>query len=324
VDLATVLCNISIPADERSYSGIESSEDAGIYFLKEDLALLQSVDFFTPIVDDPYLFGTIAASNALSDIYAMGGKPLSALALVCFPKKGMEFSIMEKMLCGGLDKLKEAGVCLLGGHTVADQEIKFGFAVTGIINPEKIVYNSKAKVGDSLLLTKPLGVGIISTGIKKGVVNQELIEEVTALMSQLNRRASELMVDVGVSAATDVTGFGLLGHCFEMSKASNVSFEIDINSIPVIDKALKLAAQGIYPAAVNSNLEYVKDSVECLENLDQPRRIAIIDPQTSGGILISAPFEKCSIISQELKKDGITAALIGRVVEKQPKYIIIR
>jgi selenide,water dikinase len=324
VDLAAVLCNIRFPASNRCYSGIASSEDAGIYVLNEGLALLQSVDFFTPIVDDPYIFGAIAASNALSDIYAMGGKPLSALALACFPKKGLEFSIMEKMVSGGVDKLKEADVCLLGGHTVADQEIKFGFAVTGSVHPHKIIYNSKAKVGDSLLLTKALGIGVISTGIKKGIVSQGLIEEISALMCQLNRTASEQMVEVGVSAATDITGFGLLGHCYEMSRASGVTFEINLSTLPVIDEALGLASQGIFPAAVKSNLEYVKDAVVFPPNLDEPRRIILLDPQTSGGLLIAAPLEKCSIISKELTKESIAAALIGRVIEKQSKSIIIR
>ena len=314
---------VTLPQDERSLSGIKSFEDAGIYFLKDDLALLQSVDFFTPIVDDPFVFGSIAAANALSDIYAMGGRPISALALAAFPKKGLDFSVLERMLEGGINKLKEADVCLLGGHTVADEEVKFGFAITGTIEPQNIVYNSGAKPGDGLLLTKPLGVGIVSTGIKKGLVSQQLINRVSELMAQLNRRAAEVMLEKRVSAATDVTGFGLLGHCYEMSQASEVTFELESRRIPIIEEVLELASQGIYPAAVKSNLQFVKEAAEFSSDIGESMRIILADPQTSGGLLIAAPLESCKQISQKLEKDGIFATPIGRVVEKKRQSVVI-
>jgi len=317
------LGRITLPQDERSLSGIKSFEDAGIYFLKDDLALLQSVDFFTPIVDDPFVFGSIAAANALSDIYAMGGRPISALALAAFPKKGLDFSVLQRMLEGGIKKLKEAEVCLLGGHTVADEEVKFGFAITGTIEPQNIVYNSGAKPGDGLLLTKPLGLGVISTGIKQGIVSQQLIGRVSELMAQLNRRAAEVMLEKKVSAATDVTGFGLLGHCYEMSKASGVTFELESRRIPIIEEALDLASQGIYPAAVKSNLQFVKKAVEFPSDIGESMRIILADPQTSGGLLIAASMENCQQISQKLEKEGIRAASIGRVVEKRRQSVVI-
>lgn len=313
-----------MPMNEKSISGIVSREDAGIYFLKEDLALLQTVDFITPIVDDPFIFGSIAAANALSDIYAMGGHPFSALALACFPKKGLDFSILERMLKGGLEKLKEAEVCLLGGHTVADEEVKFGFSITGRVKPHKIIFNSGARPGDGLLLTKPIGVGIISTGIKKGIASKELIDRVSELMSQLNCTASEVMVEHGASAATDITGYGLLGHCYEMSHASAVTIELEMREIPIIKEALTLASQGVFPAAMKKNLEYIKEAVEFPSNLDESLRIILADPQTSGGLLIAASMESCHKISQKLKIEGIDVSFIGKVLEKGQKSIIIR
>jgi len=314
---------IPVPSNEKSIAGIASFEDAGIYFLREDLALLQTVDFFTPIVDDPFVFGSIAAANALSDIYAMGGHPFSALALACFPKKGLDFSILERMLRGGLEKLKEAKVCLLGGHTVADEEVKFGYSITGKIKPQKIIYNCGAKPGNGLLLTKPIGVGIISTGIKEGIVRKELINRVSELMSQLNCRASEVMVEHGASAATDITGYGLLGHCYEVSRASGVTIKLEMSKIPIIKEALQLASQGIFPGAVQANLEYVKEVVTFPSNLDESMRIILADPQTSGGLLIAASMESCHKIAQKLEIEGINATFIGKVVEKGLKSIII-
>ena len=240
---------------------MERAEDAGVYKLTPDLALVQTVDFFTPVVDDPYDFGRIAVANSLSDVYAMGGRPLTALNVVCFPRDAMDISILQEILKGGLDKMHEAGVILLGGHTVDDPELKYGIAVTGTVHPAKVVHNNTARPGDVLILTKPLGTGIISTAIKAGTASPDAIKRITDSMAALNRSASEAMMEIGVSACKDVTGFGLLGHAAEMLEGAQVGFAIDSSSVPVFPEAKEYALTGKIPGGLKRNRDYRKNMV---------------------------------------------------------------
>ena len=296
---------------------MESAEDAGVYKLTEDLAIVQTVDFFTPIVDDPYQFGRIAVANSLSDVYAMGGVPVTALNIVCFPNSAMELSVLNEVLRGGLDMMHEAGVILVGGHTVDDPELKYGLSVTGTIHPDKVVRNSTARAGDKLILTKPLGTGIISTAIKAGKADAATIEAVTKSMSELNKTASELMVKVGVSACTDVTGFGLLGHACEMIEGREIGMVIDSAALPYFPAFKELSEIGTVPGGLNRNRDYRKDMVDIASNIPKFLQYLLFDPQTSGGLLISVPPEKANQLLDSLHNNGITAAvLIGKVVSE--------
>jgi selenide,water dikinase len=293
---------------------MERAEDAGIYKLNADLAIVQTVDFFTPIVDDPFDFGRIAAANALSDVYAMGGKPLTALNVVCFPKDTMDFSILREVLKGGLDMMHEAGVILLGGHTVDDPELKYGLAVTGTIHPDKVVHNHGAKPGDRLILTKPLGTGIISTAIKRGAASPEAITDVIKSMTTLNKAASEAMLAVGVNACKDITGFGLLGHTSEMVEGTDVSFVIEAAAVPIFPAAKALAEAGMVPGGTQRNRDYRQDMVDIDKKVPQYLQDILFDPQTSGGLLIAVPARKAQKLLKRLHEEGITAAaIIGEV-----------
>lgn len=298
---------------------MEQAEDAGVYKLTEDLAIIQTVDFFTPIVDDPYDFGRIAAANSLSDVYAMGGRPLTALNIVCFPQSSMTISVLHEVLRGGLDMMREAGVLLMGGHTVDDPELKYGLAVTGTIHPDKVVHSKGAKDGDRLILTKPLGTGIISTAIKRGAASKQAIDAIVKSMTTLNRRASELMLEAGVNACKDVTGFGLLGHAAEMVEGTEVGFEIDATAVPVFPEAKELAEKGMLPGGLQRNREYRNSMVTFDKNVPQYLQDILFDPQTSGGLLIAVPEKNAARLRENLHREGIEAAAIIGWVEGELK-----
>ncbi len=308
--------------DPNVIVGLEDIDDAGVYRLSDNLALIQTIDYFTPIVDDPYTFGQIAAANALSDVYAMGGKPLTALNVVCFPSKTMDLTVLRKILEGGINILREAEVVLIGGHSVEDQEIKYGLSVTGTIHPDHILTKGSAKPGDKLILTKPLGTGIINTAIKAKIASDEAIEKVTRSMKTLNRDASNIMQAVGVNCCTDITGFGLLGHACEVVDASGVGMLFDIDSIPFFPEAITYSQAGLVPGGTHRNKKYREHQVNLDPNLPQESIDILFDPQTSGGLLISVPSEKAASLLDKLKKAGIQqAAIIGEVVS-DPKGII--
>jgi len=310
--------------DPNLIVGMERADDAGVYKLSEDLAIIQTVDFFTPIVDDPYMFGQIAAANALSDVYAMGGKPLTAMNIVCFPAKTMDISILREILKGGLDKIREAGATLVGGHSVEDSELKYGLSVTGIIHPSKVLTNVGAEAGDRLILTKPLGTGIINTAIKAGMADEKSIEMVTNYMAGLNNTASEVMQELGVSACTDVTGFGLLGHAFEMIQGTGKGIIIHASKVPVFPGALKFAETGLVPGGTYRNRDFRIHQVDVDPGVSPYLLDILFDPQTSGGLLIAVPEEKAEKMVRRLKERGIEeAATIGEVVNDPRERIAV-
>jgi len=311
--------------DPNLIVGMERAEDAGVYKLSDDLAIIQTVDFFTPIVDDPYMFGQIAAANALSDVYAMGGKPLTAMNIVCFPIKTMDISILREILKGGLDKMKEAGVTLVGGHSVEDPELKYGLSVTGTIHPSKVLTNVGAKAGDRLILTKPLGTGIINTAIKGGMATEDSIEMVTRYMASLNKKASEVMQEIGANACTDVTGFGLLGHAFEMIEGTGKRIVINASDVPILPEAVNFAKMGMVPGGTYRNREFRINQVD-IDSALSPYLIDILfDPQTSGGLLIAVSGKKAQEMVKRLRKEGIEdAAIIGKVVNDTQERIVVK
>jgi len=294
---------------------MERVEDAGVYKLTDDLAIIQTMDFFTPIVDDPYSFGQIAAANALSDVYAMGGEPLTAMNIVCFPIKTMDISILREILTGGLDKLREAGVTLVGGHSVEDKELKYGLSVTGTIHPAKVVLNNGATAGDKLILTKPLGTGIISTALKGQMADEEAVAKILKSMSTLNRKAAELMQETGVHACTDITGFGLLGHAAEMIEGANVGMVIHSAAVPYFPEAKGLAEMGMIPGGLHRNRDFRKNMVETGGEVPGYLADILFDPQTSGGLLIAVPEDRASRLLERMHHEGIAeAVIIGEVV----------
>lgn len=311
------------PYDPNLLVGLDTSDDAGVYKLNDELAIVQTLDFFTPIVDDPYDFGQIAATNAISDVYAMGGKPITALNIVAFPIANLEKSILSAILRGAGDKLIEAGVTLVGGHSIDDQEPKFGLAVTGTVHPDKIRTNAGAQIGDKLVLTKPIGVGIYTTSLKNGLLSNEEIQHVTSVMTTLNKTASEVMYAYDVHAATDVTGFGLLGHATEMAKASNVCITIVADRVPILPRTKELAEAGKIPGGTKNNFAHVADDVTYSEHLDQIDRYILCDAVTSGGLLISISGEQVENMVAELKEKGIDASVIGEVTDGQQGKIIV-
>lgn len=298
---------------------MERSEDAGVFKLTDDLAVVQTVDFFTPIVDDPYDFGRIAVANSLSDVYAMGGKPLTALNVVCFPQGTMDFSILHRILEGGLAMMHEAGVILLGGHTVDDPELKYGLAVTGTIHPDKVIHDNGAKPGDRLILTKPLGTGIISTAIKSGAASQEAIARIIRSMTSLNRTASELMLEEGVNACKDITGFGLLGHAAEMVEGAVVGFIINASAVLLFPETRAYYDMGMVAGGLGRNREYRKNMVDIGPGVPQYLQDIFFDPQTSGGLLIAVPKARAERLLKKLHTAGVAeATIIGEVVA-EPK-----
>ncbi len=297
--------------DPRVLVGTE--DDAGVYKITEDIALVQTVDFFTPIVDDPYDFGAIAAANALSDIYAMGAKPLTALNLVAFPKDG-PLEVLGEIMRGGAEKAREAGVRIIGGHSIDDKEPKYGMAVTGVVHPDRIAFKAGARAGDALVLTKPLGTGIISSAIKAGRAPADMVAAATRNMKTLNKSASEAMVEAGVRGATDVTGFGLLGHLHEMLHRSCVSGRLMLSAIPVIPGVRELAKLGV-PGGSRNNLQYVSDKMSWAEGISEEEKLILADAQTSGGLLIAVAQGKLDTLLAGLAARGVeTWAMIGEVV----------
>jgi selenide,water dikinase len=302
------------PTDENVLVGLDRADDAGVYKISADLALIQTVDFFTPIVDDPYWFGQIAAANALSDVYAMGGTPKTAMNLVAFPVKEMELSVLRQIIQGGLDKLAEAGVVLIGGHSIEDKELKYGLSVTGVVHPARVLTKKNLRPGDRLVLTKPLGTGIVSTAIKAGMASADLTDKITHLMASLNRAAAGIMSSFDVSACTDVTGFGLLGHLAEMVCGSGTSARIFSDRVPLIAEALEFAAMGLIPAGAYKNREFRESMIEFMETVSRSRQDVLVDPQTSGGLLISVSGNQTNGLITALKDAGIhDAAQIGEI-----------
>ncbi len=296
--------------------GRETSDDAGVYRLREDLALIQTLDFFTPIVNDPYQFGQIAAVNALSDIYAMGGTPLTAMNIVCFPKKTLDKSILKEILKGGLEKIHEAGALLIGGHSVDDVELKYGLSVTGIIHPDKVMTNAGARPGDRLILTKPIGTGIIATALKGKFASKEAEETMISVMVESNRIGAEVMQEVGAHACTDITGFGLLGHALEMARASNCGMVIFAFQVPVIPQALEYARMGLVPGGTHANRNYCSHSLHADPNIPSYLLDILSDAQTSGGLLISVAQDRASALLKQLNEKGLgQASLIGEVID---------
>jgi len=311
--------------DPNILVGFNSVDDAGVYKIREDLALVHTVDFFPPIVDDPYDFGAISAANSLSDIYAMGGKPITALNIVGYPPQSVPLWALEEILKGGADKALEADVSIIGGHTIRTKEPIYGLAVVGTIHPQKIISNSGAKVGDSLILTKPLGTGIITTAIKRNLVDPDMVKKVVKIMSFLNRYASESMLEVGANACTDITGFGLLGHLCELIQASKVGARIYWSKIPVIDPALKLAKENIVPGGTLSNLKFVEEKVEWNGKLSYEEKLILSDAQTSGGLLISLPRQKKQKLLETMISKGVSdAVVIGEIIEDEKCRIQVK
>jgi selenide,water dikinase len=303
---------------------MESLDDAGVYKLSDDLAIIQTVDFFTPIVDNPYDFGQIAVANALSDVYAMGGKPLTAMNIVCFPIKKLDISILKDILKGGIDKMKEAGVTLVGGHSIDDAELKYGLSVTGTVHPERLVTNAGAKTGDKLILTKPLGTGIISTALKAGKVSKDTAAKMTKYMATLNKKASELMQEVGVHACTDITGFGLLGHACQIAPKSRVGIKINSNSVPVFAEVEEFAKAGLCPGGLYRNKEFYGKMVEFSKQIPDYIQDILFDPQTSGGLLIVLAPDKAELLMKKLHKAGVKdAVIVGETISKPKGKILI-
>lgn len=310
------------PSDENVLIGLDRADDAGVYKITDDIALIQTVDFFTPIVDDPYWFGQIAAANALSDVYAMGGIPKTAMNLVAFPVKEMDLSILRQIIQGGIDKLKEAGVVLIGGHSIVDKELKYGLSVTGIIHPARVLAKKNLRQGDHLVLTKPLGTGIVNTAIKAALASAELTDKVTRLMAALNRDAARIMADFDISACTDVTGFGLLGHLAEMVCGSGMSVRVECGQVPVIAEALEFANMGFVPAGAYHNKSFREKMISFATTVPRVLQDIFFDPQTSGGLLISVSETHAAALVAALKAGGIDdAAQISEVIDNSEEKI---
>jgi selenide,water dikinase len=314
LDLLQVLGQLPQITDKNVLVDSSNADDAGVYRITDDLAVVLTADFFTPIVDDPYSYGAIAAANSLSDVYAMGGKPLVALNIAMFPNQAEFFPYLKKIMQGGINKMSEAGVSIIGGHTIRDKEPKFGFAVLGIIHPDKILDNTKAKSGDALILTKKIGTGIISTGVKANLCNNATIEEFTVSMTTLNKRASEIMLEVGVSTATDITGFGLIGHLYEVLSASKLSAQIYSSRVPFFTDAVRLAKMKKVPGGSIANCKSFESYVKWRGGVSDIEKFLLNDAQTSGGLLIFVPGEKKDKLVTALQKENFLAAHIGDVV----------
>lgn len=305
--------------------GHETSDDAGVYQLTDSIALIQTIDYFTPIVDDPYMFGQIAAANALSDVYAMGGEPKTVMNIVGYPINKLGADVLAEILRGAADKVKEAGAVTVGGHSVDDQEPKFGLSVTGIAHPKQIWKNIGAQPGDVLVLTKPIGVGIVTTGIKQGVISEEQEQKVIEAMATLNKTAANLLKPYSPHAVTDVTGFGLLGHGSEIAKASNVSIVIDIKRVPVIEGTYKLSEKGVVPGGSKANHRWLYNDVAYDENIELHEQIVLCDAITSGGLLAALPETDAKQYIEHCHANGLAdAAIVGHVTEKKDKYIYVK
>jgi len=345
-----VLGKLARQQDANVLVGFDKADDAGVYQIAPDTALVQTVDFFTPVVDDPYTFGQIAAVNSLSDVYAMGGQPLTALALVCFPEKG-DLDILERILAGGLAKMMEAGCTIIGGHSIRDDEMKFGYSVTGLIHPRRVLANGGARAGDRLLLTKALGTGVISTAIKKGKAKTEWIEAATRSMTTLNKAAAEVISGKAgeprspgqpstpahqdrasrgqtspyeVHGMTDITGFGLIGHAREMALASNVSLRLHAGSVPFLEGALECARAGYIPGGLKANRDFAECAGQFADEVSEEVKTLLFDPQTAGGLLISVAPEDAEKLGRELLQNGVPAAEIGEVLPRSQPLIFVQ
>jgi selenide,water dikinase len=310
-----VLGKLARQHDPNVLVGFDKADDAGVYKISATQALVQTVDFFTPIVDDPYTFGQIAATNSLSDVYAMGGKPLSALGIVCFPDKG-DLEVLERIMAGGLSKMMEAGCVVIGGHSVRDPEIKFGYAVTGMIHPEKVWANAGAQILDALILTKGLGTGVISTAIKQGKAKQAWIDAAIQSMTTLNARAAEIASSgkFVIHAATDITGFGLIGHAREMAAGSGVSLRLDSARVPQLEGAIDCVRAGLIPGGLNNNRDFAECMVSYDQNVPEEIRTILFDPQTAGGLLLSVARAAAAPLLVALQNAGVAAVEIGEVL----------
>jgi selenide,water dikinase len=323
--LEEVLSNLQLESDPNLLVGSENWADAAVYRITPEIALVQTLDFFTPIVNDPYDFGRIAAANSFSDVYAMGGKPLTAMNIVCFPVKDMDKKILRSILEGGLEIIHKAGAVMVGGHSVEDTEIKYGLSVTGIVHPERFLTNTGAKSGDLLVLTKPLGTGILATALKAGKLNENETKGLTELMATLNREAAEAMIEAGVSACTDITGFGLMGHALEMAKASKVGLKIYADKVPVIPEAMNFASMGMIPAGSHYNQKFCSRHLDVASHIDPLLIDLLADAQTSGGLLISVPEERVNLLVERLLEKKTPAAnIIGEVLSEPIGTIQIR
>lgn len=324
-DLKIVLAGLPKTENPKVLVSADTCDDAGVFKVSDDLALVQSVDIFTPSVDDPYTFGQIAAANSVSDIYAMGGKPLTALSIIGFPIETMSHRIMNQILRGGVDKMEEAGVSIVGGHSIKDNEVKFGFAVTGTIHPEKIITNDKAQPGDNLVLTKPLGTGVIGFASQIGKASAESLYTISQSMAELNKIPAEVMVDMGVKTATDVTGFGLLGHLSEIAEQSKVTVEIFVDQVPFFDGVFDYIRQGMISGAIERNKEFASQYVTTSPGVSEERETVLYDPQTSGGLLIAIDPNDAEELVLKLKKKGIDfTTVIGSVVSKSDGQIFLK
>ena len=310
--------------DPNVLVGFDTADDAGVYQLTPELALVQTVDFFTPMVDDPFTFGQIAATNALSDVYAMGGRPISALTLVCFPETG-DMTVLEQMLAGGLSKMIEAGCTVIGGHSIKDDEIKLGYSVTGTVHPARVLANSGAKPGDRLIFTKAIGTGVISTAIKRRKAEFAWIRGAVHAMTTLNKMAAEVVIAGGfaVHAMTDVTGFGLIGHLREVAKGSGVSVRLFAGKVPLLEGALECVQRGYVPGGLKSNRAFAEGCVDYADDVPEDLRTLLYDPQTAGGLLISGAEAEAERMLAELSDAGVNGVAIGEVVEKQKPLILV-
>lgn len=317
------MCGLEFPIDANVLVGLSHADDAGVYKISEALALIQTVDFFTPIVDDPYWFGQIAAANALSDVYAMGGVPKTALNLVGFPAKSMDVAVLRNIIQGGIDKLREAEVVLIGGHSVEDNELKYGLAVTGFVHPQRIMTKGNLQAGDRLILTKPLGTGIINTAIKAGMASAELTEQATQLMAALNRPAAQVMAAHDVHACTDITGFGLIGHLAEMVTGSGIGVAVDTGSLPILPEALDFAAMGLVPAGAYKNREFRAGMVHTAATVERAVEDLLYDPQTSGGLLIAVDERGAEPLVTDLLGNGVADTVIIGRVQSEPRNTIV-
>jgi selenide,water dikinase len=314
--LDSVLAKLPKQSDPNVLVSFDTGDDAGVYLISPEIALVQTVDFFTPIVDDPWTFGQIAATNSLSDVYAMAGRPVSALSIVGFPNTGRDLDMLEKILQGGLAKMQEAGCTVIGGHSIGDDEIKFGYAVTGVIDPKRVLANRGAKPGDRLVLTKRLGTGIISTALKKRKASEASVNASIESMQTLNRVASEVAREFDVHAATDITGFGLLGHMHIMAAASGVSMVIGHTEVEFLPDALNYSRQGYLPGGLKNNTKFVSGCVEFDPKIPQEIRNLLFDPQTSGGLLLVVSGKDSAALVSKLGERGVPARQVGRVVKK--------
>lgn len=322
--LSAILETLPKFQDSRLLVSGATMDDAGVYQLTEDIALVQTVDFFTPMVDDPYIFGQVAAANSLSDVYAMGGKPLTAMNVTAFPTNCMDLTILRDILAGGADKLLEAETLLVGGHTVEDDVPKYGLSVTGIVNPHKMWTNNGARPGDVLILTKPIGVGIISTAIKGELATPEEEKAAVENMIALNKQAATAAYELDVHGCTDITGFGLLGHAYEMVAATKVSFVLDLDQVPILKGVEDYAAMGIVPGGARRNLQYIEEKIQWQGEVKPFEKDILCDPQTSGGLLFALAEKEALLYLDKLAEAGTKGFVIGHVNNKEPGKIIVK